>query len=171
MIKDRMMIVINSRNKLILKAHMSQNRTFNIEFDMLEHKCLVTATSIDEWLWHYKLGYLNFNDISNMKMKNMVSGLPKIHIQEEVCEECVHVKQHNNSFSKDARNKSKFTLEIIYSDLCGPLQEDSLEGKKYIVTFIYDYNRKLWTCLIKKKMFSLSSKQWSKDRVITRLML
>lgn len=36
-------------------------------------------------------GHLNFNDISNLKLKNMVSGIPDIHIPEK------HVK---NVFKK-----------------------------------------------------------------------
>lgn len=48
LIEDRMMKVIGSSNRLILKAHMSQNRTFWIELDVLEYKFLATATSRDE---------------------------------------------------------------------------------------------------------------------------
>lgn len=55
LIKDKMMRVIDSRNRLILKALMSQNRTFRIKLDVLEHKFLATIASIDEWLWHYRL--------------------------------------------------------------------------------------------------------------------
>lgn len=53
LIEDRVMRVIDLSNKLILKAHMCQNRTFKIELDVLEHKCLTTASSRDEWLWHF----------------------------------------------------------------------------------------------------------------------
>ncbi|XP_050887204.1 uncharacterized protein LOC127092382 [Lathyrus oleraceus] len=49
-IEDRIMKVIDLRNRLILKTHMSHNRTFRIELDVLEHKCLATAASRDEWL-------------------------------------------------------------------------------------------------------------------------
>lgn len=72
LIEYRMMKVIDSRNRLILKAHMSRNRLFRIEHDVLEHKCLAAAASIDEWLWNYRLDHLNFIDISNLKRKNMV---------------------------------------------------------------------------------------------------
>lgn len=61
LIKDRMMRVIDSRNRLILKAHIA----FKIKLDMLEHKFQAIAASRDGWLWHYTLGHLNFNDISN----------------------------------------------------------------------------------------------------------
>ena len=63
----------------------------------------------------------------------------------------MQAKQHKNSFSKDAGSKSKVVLEIIYSDVCGPNQVDSLGGNKYFATFIDDFSQKLWTYLIKKK--------------------
>ena len=81
----------------------------------------------------------------------MVSGLLEIDIPKEVYEECVQAKQHKNSFKKDAGSKSKAILEVIYSDVYGPIQVDSMGGNKYFVTFIDDFSQKLWTYLIKKK--------------------
>lgn len=60
-------------------------------------------------------------------------------------------KQHKNSFNKDTRSKTKSTLEIVYSYMCGLLQVDSLGGNKFFVTFINDYILKLWAYLINKK--------------------
>src|SRR4051812_14812156 len=114
----------------------------------MEHKCLSTAASRDEWMWHYRLGRLNFKD---MKIKNMVPGLPEIDIPNEVCKECVQAKQFKNSFGKDAGSKSKTILDVIYSDVCGPIQVDLNGGNKYFVTFIDGFSRKLRTYLIKKK--------------------
>lgn len=90
---------------------MSQNKTFNIELNVVEHKCLETEASRDEWLWHYKLVHLNFNDIWNLKRRNMVLGLLEIDITNKVSEECVSENQYNNSFNKDAWRKSKGILK------------------------------------------------------------
>ena len=81
----------------------------------------------------------------------MVSGFLEIDIPNEVCDECLQAEQHKNSFSEDAGSRSKATLEVIYSNVCGPIQVDSMGGNKYFVTFIDDFSRKLWTYLIKKK--------------------
>lgn len=67
------------------------------------------------------LGHLNFRDISYLKKRNMVLGLPLIHVPNDVCGECVKAKQHNNNFNK------------------------------YFVKFIDDCSRKIWTYLINKK--------------------
>lgn len=34
--------------------------------------------------------------------------------------------------------------------MCGPLQVDLIGGNKYFVTFIDDFNQKIWTYLFKK---------------------
>jgi hypothetical protein len=75
---------------------------------------------------------------------------------EEICEECVKSKQHRGSFSKDAISKTKCTLEVVYSDVCGPMQVNSYGGNRYFVSFVDDFSRKIWTYLISKKSEVLS---------------
>lgn len=86
--EDKVLIVLDSKVNLILKAHMSKNRTFKIVFNVIEHRCLVTTTCIEEYIWHNKLGYLNFRNLKSMKRNDMVSGLPEIPIPSESCKEC-----------------------------------------------------------------------------------
>lgn len=83
---------IDSRGNLIMKALMSKIGTFNIELNVIEHGCLATTTSREEWIWHYRLGHLNFRYLNSMQINGMVSGLPKIHIPSEVCGEYVQDK-------------------------------------------------------------------------------
>ena len=51
----------------------------------------------------------------------------------------MQAKKHKNNFNKDAGSKSKAILEIIYSDVCGPIQVDSNGGNNDFVTFIDDF--------------------------------
>ncbi|WJX18783.1 hypothetical protein P8452_08547 [Trifolium repens] len=149
--EKKLLNVFDTKGNLLLKAPMSKNITFKVELKVLNHKCLMTASNKEEWIWHYRMGHLNFKDLSSMHQKNMVTGLPRIHIPEEICEECVKSKQHRGNFSKDAVSKTKSTLEVVYSDMCGPMQVDSYGGNKYFVSFIDDFSRKMWTYLISKK--------------------
>ncbi|XP_050916184.1 uncharacterized protein LOC127131298 [Lathyrus oleraceus] len=61
--KNKVLRVLDQNSILILKAHMAANRTFKIELKVVEHRCLATAASHEEWLWHYRLGHLNFRDL------------------------------------------------------------------------------------------------------------
>lgn len=49
-IEEKITRVLDSGGRLILKAPMSQNKTLRIEINVMEHNCLATATSMDEWI-------------------------------------------------------------------------------------------------------------------------
>lgn len=117
----------------------------------MEHRCLATAASREEWIWNYRLGHLNFRDLKDLQRNKMVTGFPLISILVEICEECMQEKQHKGKFSKDTGCKTKYHLEVVNSDVCGPMQVDSIGGNRYFVTFTNDHSRKLWTYLIKRK--------------------
>ena len=42
-------------------------------------------------------------------------------------------------------------LDLIHSDLCGPMSFVSLRGYEYYVTFIDDHSRKTWIYFLKSK--------------------
>ena len=68
------------------------------------------------------------------------------------CDYCLFGKQHRVSFQKNSTRKK---LELVYYDVCGPMEVNSLGGNKYFVTFIDDASRKTWVYLlhIKSKIF------------------
>ena len=49
------------------------------------------------------------------------------------------------------KKKTKGTLELIQSDVCGPMPSTYLSGYEYYVTFIDDYSRKAWIYFLKTK--------------------
>ena len=42
-------------------------------------------------------------------------------------------------------------LELIHTDLCGPVRKNSPHGEKYYILFIDDFSRMCWIGLIKHK--------------------
>ena len=50
-----------------------------------------------------------------------------------------------------AKQKQKGTLELIHSDVCGPMSSTSLSGFEYYITFIDDYSRMTWIYFLKEK--------------------
>lgn len=81
----------------------------------------------------------------------MVYGFPRIQMPNETCEECLECKQPRSSFKQQVPTKSKDILEVVYSDVCGPLQTESLGGNRYFVSFIDDLTRRVWIYPIKRK--------------------
>jgi transposase InsO family protein len=67
-----------------------------------------------------------------------------------VCKGCALEKYSKTAFpSSDSRSKG--ILDLIHSDVCGPMSLVSLSGYEYYVTFIDDYSRKTWIYFMKIK--------------------
>jgi len=60
-------------------------------------------------------------------------------------------KQRRLSFKKHHPSRKPDILELVHSDVCGPLKENSFSGAAYFVTFIEDHSRKLWAYSLKTK--------------------
>ena len=59
-------------------------------------------------------------------------------------------KEHKKTFPS-SESKAKGILEIIHSDVCGPMSSSSLGGYAYYVSFIDDFSRKTWVYFMKNK--------------------
>ncbi|GMF65009.1 unnamed protein product [Phytophthora fragariaefolia] len=58
--------------------------------------------------------------------------------QWELCDGCALGKQTRVSYMKSSPNRAKQVLEVIHSDVCGPMQTSTFSGKRYFVTFTDD---------------------------------
>ena len=61
----------------------------------------------------------------------MVKGLSVIHEPTNSCESCILGKQHGESFLAGASYRAREPLELVHTDLCGPMQTRSLRGHIY----------------------------------------
>lgn len=66
------------------------------------------------------------------------------------CVTCVEGKQTRKSFISEG-SRAKDLLELIHSDVCGPISPQSIGGAKYFVTFIDDYSKKVFVYTMKAK--------------------
>jgi hypothetical protein len=48
-------------------------------------------------------------------------------------------EHHHESFPKDLVRQASHPLELVHSDICGPMTTPSLGGAKYLLTFIDDF--------------------------------
>lgn len=102
-------------------------------------------------VWHFHYGHRNFGGLKTLQQKKMVIGLPQITAPSEVCGECVVSKQHHNQFLQGKSWRAEKALELVHSDLCGPINRSSNGGKRYLITFINDFSRKTWVYFLQEK--------------------
>jgi transposase InsO family protein len=81
----------------------------------------------------------------------VVTGLPELKGDHKgVCNGCAQGKNIKNPFLK-RDTKTEGVLELIHSDVCGPMPSSSISGYVYYVSFIDDYSRKTWIYFLKTK--------------------
>jgi hypothetical protein len=69
---------------------------------------------------------------------------------EGTCKGCAQGKNVNSLFPS-SDNKAKGFLDIMHSDMYGPMSATSLNGYEYYVSFIDDFPRKTWIYFLKTK--------------------
>jgi Reverse transcriptase (RNA-dependent DNA polymerase)/gag-polypeptide of LTR copia-type/Integrase core domain/GAG-pre-integrase domain/Domain of unknown function (DUF4219)/Zinc knuckle len=132
-----------SSDQLIATVEMAPNKLFPLEMITVKDHALITKEVKVSDLWHQRYGHLNGTSLKLLNQKGLVHGLPEID-DLEFCEGCVYGKQSRKSFPKHQGRKTEEILEVIHTDLVGPMKSTSLGGSKYFLLFTDDFSRKSW---------------------------
>ena len=102
----------------------------------------------DTYLCHLGLGHISLDRINWLTkdgpLRELIVGtLP-------VCESCLEGKLTKRPFTSKG-NRAKEPLELIHSDVCGPINIQARGGYEYFVTFTDDYSRYGHVYLMLKK--------------------
>ncbi len=100
--------------------------------------------------WHQPFGHLNMANFK--KLEKMVNGMNLKEVPlHHVCETCIEGKHQKTSFRKNETTRASKLLELVHSDVCGPMKTTSCGGARYFVTFIEDFSKKTHVYLLKAK--------------------
>jgi hypothetical protein len=77
--------------------------------------------------------------------------MPELKEVSDICSKCMEGKQHREPISKAAKWRATMKLELIHSDVCGPINPQSNGGNKYFLTFTDDFSRKTWVYILQDK--------------------
>ena len=80
----------------------------------------------------------------------MVDGIPSINYQNQLCEACLLGKHAKRSFPKDTTSRTSKPLQLVHTDVCGPIDPPSFGKRKYFLLFIDDFSRKSWVYFLKQ---------------------
>ena len=79
-----------------------------------------------------------YDSLMLLENKSMVDGMD-VSSKENLsrhCEGCVMGKQHRTYFPEKSESSKSRVLELIHSDVCGPMNINSVGSSRYFVTFI-----------------------------------
>ncbi|KAD7477730.1 hypothetical protein E3N88_00866 [Mikania micrantha] len=141
----------DNNETLLMKVTRSKNRLYNINLRIGAPICLLSKIDEEAWLWHARLGHINFDTIKLMTHKNLVQGVPRINHASQICDACLLEKHIRAPFPNQARFKSDKPLELVYGDLCGPMSPLTHSCKKYIFLLVDDCTRYMWIYLLSSK--------------------
>lgn len=98
-----------------------------------------SGTRIEEW--HKRFGHLNYGDLQKAIRQGRVKGANlEGPTNMEDCTVCLEGKVVRNPFPMKS-SRTLQVMDLVHTDLCGPMREDSLGGAKYFIQFIDDCSR------------------------------
>ena len=110
------------------------------------------------YLWHLRLGHIGHGGLDAILKKYIGNGSGIKSVQKwEFCEGCALGKQTRVSYMPKSPNRASMLLEVIHSDVCGPMKTPTFSGKRYFVTFIDEYSHYCVVYLLQNK-FEVASK-------------
>jgi hypothetical protein len=86
----------------------------------------------------------------------MVIDIPPLSCRYGVCAGCVLRKNHRESFDKRASWHASSLLQLVHSDLCGPLFTP-FSRCNYFLTFIDDFSKRTWVYFLKLSLMTFIS--------------
>ncbi len=122
-------------------------------------RCMIMADDNDErMLYHKRLGHVGIK-----KLKETL-GIP-VHDSEQRCESCLICKHKRRPFT-NSDSVSDNVLDLVHIDITGPINLESVDGKRFVLVVIDDYSRFAEIALIHRKSDALGNlldilKRWS----------
>ena len=100
------------------------------------------------YLWHCRLGHIGVKRTKKLHADGLLESLDYEPL--DACEPCLLGKMTKPPFSGTMERATNF-LEIIHTDVCGPMGVEAHGGYRYFLTFTDDLSRYGYIYLMKHK--------------------
>ncbi|GJW52648.1 zinc finger, CCHC-type containing protein [Tanacetum coccineum] len=81
-------------NQIFMKVTRQKNRLYKANLRIGTPVCLLANLKEDTWLWHARLGHLNFESLKSMAQRDLVHGIPAIKHTTQICDVCLIAVRH-----------------------------------------------------------------------------
>ena len=112
---------------------------------------LLTNFDNDAINWHTRLGHIGQNRMTRLAREGLLGPLAKVELP--ICEHCIVEKSIRKPFWKVVR--ATIPLQLIHSDIYGPMNVRAKHGAFYFITFIDDFTIYAYVYLISHKLEAL----------------
>lgn len=117
-----------------------------------------TSQNTSSYIWHARLGHINYQLLQQISTKNLLDGVPFIknistHV---VCSGCQYGKSHRLPFPRSI-NRASTLFQLVHSDLMEPTKTTSYSGFTYMMILVDDFSRFTWVYFLNHKSEALST--------------
>ena len=147
--RDFCQVILN--NTVIMKAKLNNgiyvlSRPVSVMYTSSKRPRIENVN--DLYLWHYRLGHINQNRINKLRGE----GLLNVSDYESLltCESCLLGKMNNSPFTGKSECATEL-LNLVHTDVCGPMIISARDGYKYFITFTDDLSRFGYVFLMRHK--------------------
>ena len=92
-------------------------------------------------IWHTRLGHMSEKGMHLLAVQKLLPEVKGVNLDK--CVDCLVGKQNRATFHSRPPRRREAALELVHTYVCY-VDAPSHRGGMYFVTFIDDYNRKLW---------------------------
>lgn len=125
-------VIIRSHNPnpgLVLDKGIREGGIYKLLVDTMKKRALLTSNGNLCELWHKIFGHINYGSLS--LLKGMMVGFPHFKVERRgVCKGCALQKHAKATFPSN-EHKSRGILDLIHSNVCGPMSSTSLTCNLY----------------------------------------
>src|SRR3954468_5525189 len=132
-----------------LDLDRSDTHIHNIE----TKRCKVNNDSAT-YLWHYRLGHIGVKRMKELHADGLLESLDYESL--DACEPCLMGKVTKTPFSRTMERATDL-LEIMHTDVCGPMSVEARGGYRYFLTFTNDLSRYGYIYLMNTSLKHLKS--------------
>ena len=134
---------IISDGELVATGSISQSNGMML-LDTFNEFASVAASGVSPMTWHRRFGHLSSDYLAKMKGKIGDQG------KHGECVTCATGKMEKLPFPRSESRESQ-CLGLVHSDIAGPMEKESIGGKRYFITFIDDFSRKVTVYMMRNK--------------------
>lgn len=111
-------------------------------------------------LWHARLGHVHESKLHTLCTDSSLfrHPLPKLGTL-PFCESCAKGKLKQTPYARTSAYRASKLLELVHTDLCGPVSTPSFAGSLYFMPFVDDFSRMTFVYYLKRKNEALETFQ------------
>ncbi|KYM93681.1 Copia protein [Cyphomyrmex costatus] len=142
--------LIEKDNVTVAVALRKNSQVYLLSFRYREANANACTSTESLELWHKRMGHLNIDSLKCLQ--GQVDGIKGDFTKSsmEMCQTCIEGKQSQQPHNQ-ARIRAKCPLQLVHSDLFGPVSPTSYDERKYVLTFVDDYTHFTAAYILKHK--------------------